>query len=176
MPDFRGPMGAAAAGLAPADGAPAGVPNQGPRPPRPPPRMRKEWTLPAPPGLTLRQRVEKRECEAGLRCDDVSCGIGPTDEDPVPESAPDAHKTISVRRDHIVSGGDEGGATKEAVCAHRFHPACLVDAGRVAGWGSRADEEGVEVSCPRCRAVGHVDKTEWEEGVRATEGQRFDNA
>ncbi|KAJ3472544.1 hypothetical protein NLI96_g13320 [Meripilus lineatus] len=32
-----------------------------------------DWTLPPPPGLTLRQRVEKREREMGLRCFDMSC-------------------------------------------------------------------------------------------------------
>ncbi|THH07710.1 hypothetical protein EW145_g3191 [Phellinidium pouzarii] len=127
------------------------------------PRERKEWTLPPPPDLTLRQRIEKREREAGLRCDDVNCGLGPTDEDPVPVMPADTLKTIAICRD--------SGDTAESVCVHRLHPACLVDAGRVAGWGSRSDEgdKNVEVPCPVCRAVGHVDRGVWKEGVRASE-------
>ena len=46
--------------------------DDGPKPP---------WTLPPAPGPTLRQRIEHREREAGLRCYDVSCGVGPSDED-----------------------------------------------------------------------------------------------
>lgn len=125
-------------------------------------REQKEWTLPPPPGLTLRQRIELKEREAGLRCSDISCGIGPTDEDPTPEvSSPDALKQISISRD-FASG-------KEPVCEHRFHHACLVSAERVAGWGDRDGIVGeVEVACPVCRATGHVDKVEWEEGIRAS--------
>jgi hypothetical protein len=54
-----------------------------------------------------------------------------------------------------------------SVCSHTFHPACLVSAERVAGWGGEDKmEEQVEVSCPNCRAVGCVSREEWEEGVR----------
>ncbi len=64
------------------------------------PRERKEWTIPPPPGFTLRQRIEKMERDAGLRCSDVSCGIGPSDDDPIPEvSCPDALKHVAIQRD-----------------------------------------------------------------------------
>lgn len=127
-----------------------------------PRRERKEWTIPASPGLTLRQRVEKKEREAGLRCSDVSCGIGPTDEDPTPDALADAMKQISISRD--------GASGKEPVCEHLFHPACLVSAGRIAGWGQQEDSgDEVEVSCPVCRKAGHVDRSEWEEGVHESE-------
>ena len=101
----------------------------------------------------------------GLRCSDVSCGVGPTDEDPEPVVDPRA-----VRQLHIHHG--EG---KEQTCEHMFHPACLVSAERVAaaGWGGvdekTAGEEGadVEVSCPSCRAAGVISREEWDAGVLA---------
>ncbi|EPQ54627.1 hypothetical protein GLOTRDRAFT_111348 [Gloeophyllum trabeum ATCC 11539] len=141
----------------------------GPRP-APRPREKREWTPPPPPGPTLRQRVEQKEREAGLRCDDVSCGLGPTDEDPIP-----CVDVASLKQVHIRPAGvrDEGAR----VCAHKFHPSCLVSAERVAGWGrdveeekmeeEKSEEEEVEVSCPVCRAVGWISGAEWEEGVRA---------
>lgn len=52
------------------------------------------------------------------------------------------------------------------ICEHRFHPACLVSAERVAGWGGGEVGEEVEVACPVCRHTGHVQRHEWEEGVR----------
>lgn len=132
-----------------------------------PGQQRKEWTPPPPPGLTLRQRIERHEREAGLRCDDVSCGQAPSDEDPdhVPANwQNEKQKMLAIKRDR---------GAGEPVCEHRFHPVCLVDAGRVAGWGpitnGDAGEEGVEVACPRCRETGHVEYPEWEEGVRASE-------
>lgn len=128
-------------------------------PPGPPPPKR-PWVPPPPPGLTLRQRVEQGEREKGLRCDDISCGLGPSDDEPEP--------TADLARVVIRSLGD--GAS---VCSHTFHPACLVSAERVAGWG--LDSEGereragglVEVSCPVCRAVGVVQRTDWEQGAQA---------
>ena len=148
-----------------------------------------DWTLPPPPGLTLRQRVEKREREMGLRCFDMSCGIGPTDEDPIPSVDITTMRQVGIRR--MKEGGEDVGKGKERerevemmedgegedgyVCEHRFHPACLVSAERVAGWGVEEEEkkekeidgEEVEVSCPVCRAVGCVGRDVWDEGACA---------
>ncbi|KAJ7606459.1 hypothetical protein DFH06DRAFT_1309828 [Mycena polygramma] len=41
-----------------------------------------EWAPPPPPGPTLRDRVEQLERDARLRCCDVSCGVGPSDDNP----------------------------------------------------------------------------------------------
>ncbi|KAG2070312.1 hypothetical protein BDR04DRAFT_1142852 [Suillus decipiens] len=128
--------------------------------PMPPRRERKTWMLPAAPGPSLRQRVEQKEREAGLRCYDPSCGIGPSDEDPVPEILAQSMKQLSI---HPLSHPGEG-----SLCAHTFHPACLVSAERVAGWGAEDETEPyVEVSCPVCRDLGSVTREEWEEGVSA---------
>ncbi|EMD40226.1 hypothetical protein CERSUDRAFT_45545 [Gelatoporia subvermispora B] len=127
-------------------------------------RDKRRWSLPAAPGPTLRQRIERREREIGLRCSDVSCGLGPSDEDPVPVVDVSSLRQISIRplKDH-----GEG----DRVCEHTFHPSCLVSAERVAGWGQEdkkddRDEE-VEVSCPVCRAVGSISREDWEEGACA---------
>ena len=121
---------------------------------------KRPWVPPPPPGLTLRQRVEQGEREKGLRCDDISCGLGPSDDDPEP--------TADLARVVIHSLGD--GA---CVCGHTFHPGCLVSAERVAGWGPDSEGEReragglVEVSCPVCRAVGVVPRKDWEQGAVA---------
>lgn len=115
---------------------------------------KKEWVLPAAPGLTLRQRVEKQEREAGLRCWDTSCGVGPTDDDPY------AH-IPNTRQISIHKRGD----LNAKVCLHTFHSECLVTAERVAGWGAEEHfEPEIEVACPLCRAAGVVTHQEWEEG------------
>ena len=148
------------------------------RPMRPMPsrRERKEWMLPPPPGPSLRQRIEQKEREQGLRCFDMSCGVGPSDDDPYPVLSPGSMKQLSIHSRGVKEGDD---ASSGAVCAHTFHPACLVSAERVAWGGANAaaggDEDGedatrgldVEVSCSVCRAVGHVKRSEWEEGVAA---------
>ena len=126
------------------------------RPPNPPaPRV---WAPPPPPGLTLRQRVEQGEREKGLRCDDVSCGLGPSDDDPEPTA--DLARVVI----HALGNGNPA-------CTHAFHPACLVSAERVAGWAPEDERERtglpVEVSCPVCRAVGAVPHEEWKRGVQA---------
>lgn len=51
-----------------------------------------------PPGLTLRQRVEQGEHKKGLRCDDVSCRLGPSDNEPEP--------TVGLARVVVNSLGD----------------------------------------------------------------------
>ena len=142
------------------DGPPApGAPSSRPRPS---PREKKQWTPPPAPGPTLRSRVEQREREVGLRCCDASCGVGPSDEDPVPDVSGSSMKQLSIRPlpNSLAMG--------TSVCPHTFHPACLVSAERVAGWGGEDKKENlVEVSCPNCRAVGCVSREEWEEGVSA---------
>ncbi|KAF8272794.1 hypothetical protein EI94DRAFT_1677516 [Lactarius quietus] len=126
------------------------------RPPHPPtPRV---WAPPPPPGLTLRQRVEQGEREQGLRCDDMSCGVGPSDDDPEPTA--DLERVVI----HEVGNG-------HPACDHLFHPACLVSAERVAGWAPEDECERertalpVEVSCPLCRAVGAIPYEDWKKGV-----------
>ncbi|THU89768.1 hypothetical protein K435DRAFT_282089 [Dendrothele bispora CBS 962.96] len=131
------------------------------------PRQERKWTPPPPPGLTLRQRIEKREREAGLRCWDPSCGVGPSDEDPFVEISDAARRQVRI----ISTDSEEAGPSDEIryVCEHTFHPSCLVSAQRVALRG--ADEkiigDTVEVSCPVCRSTGVVSKADWDEGKRA---------
>jgi hypothetical protein len=134
--------------------------------PMPPPRERKTWSLPPAPGPSLRQCVEQREREMGLRCSDTSCGVGPCDEDPYPEMSASLTKQVSI---HPLPGaGNHESDGHASVCAHEFHPACLVSAERVAGWGGENKGQPlVEVSCPVCRAVGCVTNEEWESGVSA---------
>lgn len=130
----------------------------GRRPPRPPPR--REWTLPAASGPSLRSRVEDKEREAGLRCFDPSCCVGPSDEDPIGN---EIVKQISIR--HL-----EGDSLSSAsVCTHTFHPACIVVGERIRGTAAESRREGqsVDVHCPVCRAAGNIDRLEWEEGNRA---------
>ncbi|KAL1950513.1 hypothetical protein VTO73DRAFT_5637 [Trametes versicolor] len=133
------------------------------------PAPKRKWTLPSAPGPTLRQLVERNERAMGLRCSDVSCGLGPSDEDPIT-----TFDTAALRRVSIRPPKDDGSG-KQAVCEHSFHPSCLVSAERVAGWGGedkkeeRENDEGedVEVSCPVCRAVGVISRTDWDEGACA---------
>ncbi len=95
-----------------------------------------------------------------MRCDDISCGLGPSDDDPEP--------TADLARVVINTLGDG-----LSVCEHMFHPACLVSAERVAGWGPESEREReragglVEVRCPVCRAVGVVQRKDWEQGAQA---------
>ncbi|KAK0230850.1 hypothetical protein IW262DRAFT_1453759 [Armillaria fumosa] len=123
------------------------------------PSERKKWTLPPAPGPTLRQRIERKEREAGLRCYDMSCGVGPSDEDPF--------VVVSEKQVHIQHHAQTGQGG--IVCEHTFHPSCLVSAQRVAlrGADENAEGEDVEVSCPVCRADGLISKEDWQEGVRA---------
>jgi len=98
-----------------------------------------------------------------LRCNDISCGIGPSDEEPFSADLTDpvaVPKRLSIK----TNGGGE------VICPHTFHGACLVSAERVAQRGVDVvmDSDGhVEVSCPVCRGMGYVSKEEWNEGVVA---------
>lgn len=143
-----GLMSMGAPGFAAGAGRP-GPTNTGPK---------KEWSPPPAPGLSLRQRVEKREREAGLRCSDVSCGIGPSDEEPYISDADAAAKKVRI---HAV--GDES----HKICDHTFHPSCLVSAERVALRGADPSIVGndVEVTCPVCRGSGSIFKADWDDGV-----------
>ena len=129
-------------------------------------RVKKTWTLPPAPGPTLRERIERRERDAGLRCYDVSCGVGPSDEDPIVSDetlATGLRQLMIMSKNHGVDGTPR-------VCVHTFHPGCLVSAERVALGGADVNviESGdVEVSCPVCRSSGYVTKQEWEEGILA---------
>ena len=131
------------------------------------PETPREWMPPPAPGPTLRQRVEAKERTAGLRCDDPSCSIGPSDEDPFPETFNDPN-SLSIKRVKILKDGEDA-----AVCQHFFHPACLVSADRCAGWGEKDrpsqddDHEYEVVSCPVCRSIGKVQMDVWEEGAKA---------
>ncbi|KAF9816361.1 hypothetical protein IEO21_04114 [Rhodonia placenta] len=153
--------GAAPAGTTPQHppAAPTGARAQ----PRPRPPEKRQWILPMPPGPTLRQRIERQEREMGLRCSDISCGLGPSDDDPTPIIDPSVMRQIAIRP------VDNSG---EKVCEHTFHPSCLVSAERVAGWGNednKEEKEGdeVQVSCPVCRAVGVIPRPDWDEGACA---------
>ncbi|KAJ7853563.1 hypothetical protein B0H14DRAFT_2758383 [Mycena olivaceomarginata] len=131
---------------------PAAPPPPPPRSPQPP----EDWVPPPAPGPTLRDRVERREREAALRCCDSSCGVGPSDEDPFVEVGEAARRVVALKS----SGGERAGPA----CAHTFHPACLVSAQRASrGWREPAsDGEGeVEVVCSVCRVEGTVPRAEW---------------
>ncbi|KAG6849049.1 hypothetical protein H0H93_011774 [Arthromyces matolae] len=129
-------------------------------------RERQKWSLPSPPGATLRQLIEKRELEAGLRCSDISCGVGPSDEEPYLRATKGGGQRVGI------CGSHEEGKEAMYICGHTFHPACLVSAARVALMGAEVGEvEGhpdlVEVACTVCKGVGNVKKGLWEEGVGA---------
>ncbi|KAI0086950.1 hypothetical protein BDY19DRAFT_860419, partial [Irpex rosettiformis] len=138
------------------------------------PGPKRDWAVPPPPGPTLRERVERKERELGLRCSDISCGLGPTDEDPVPIVDPRSVRQVYIKPLKSASQDHNGADLQDKVCEHLFHPACLVSAERVAGWngadekkGPEGDEEEVEVSCPVCRAVGVISREDWDEGACA---------
>ncbi|KAG6854279.1 hypothetical protein C0991_008526 [Blastosporella zonata] len=140
---------------------------------------KKAWTLPPAPGPTLRQRIERREREAGLRCYDVSCGLGPSDEDPFATLTDATRRQLSIRAPRSRVGkeaeaeeldeDEKGGELGKNVCPHTFHPACLVSASRLALMGEDATvaDGEVEVACSVCRGVGNVAEGDWDEGVQA---------
>jgi hypothetical protein len=144
------------------------LPPHAPAPPRPR-RQRRQWILPPAPGPSLRQRVEEKEREAGLRCFDASCSFGPFDDDDDDDDV--GKKDIEMVRQLLIRPGKGSPASAgTSICNHTFHPGCLVSAERVAGWGhaSKIEEAGeVQVACPVCRAIGCVSKEDWDEGVHA---------
>ncbi|PIL22703.1 hypothetical protein GSI_15396 [Ganoderma sinense ZZ0214-1] len=164
MPPLNMGMGMGMGMPPPAGAGAGGAPRHRSNPRRP--VEKRPWAPPPAPGPTLRQVVERNEREMGLRCSDVSCGLGPSDEEPEPAgSSAVGQVAISAVGD---GDGDEGG---KPVCEHTFHSACLVSAERVAGWGQEVADvrEGgdVEVSCPVCRAHGVISREKWEEGACA---------
>ncbi|KAJ8517079.1 hypothetical protein ONZ45_g5680 [Pleurotus djamor] len=109
-----------------------------------PPTESKPWSPPPAPGTTLRQRVEKMEREAGFRCDDVSCGAGPSDEDPTVSEAVKSMKQLSIRHPADHQPGEDVG---KSVCAEE-----------------QVHGSEVEVTCPVCRHTGCITKEEWAAG------------
>ncbi|KAF8624420.1 hypothetical protein AX15_005898 [Amanita polypyramis BW_CC] len=103
--------------------SPGTEPPAGTAPASMPQSEKKQWAPPAAPGPTLRQRIEKREREAGLRCHDVSCGVGPSDEDPIIFVTTDGIKQLTLRPVNVdgTTSTQEGART----CVHTFHPSCL---------------------------------------------------
>ncbi|KAF8157902.1 hypothetical protein B0H34DRAFT_434172 [Crassisporium funariophilum] len=101
-----------------------------------PERTRKDWTLPPAPGPTLRERVERREREAGLRCSDVSYGVRRRTKNPQGQrtrwmlvlSTKDRAvlAAMSMKQLAIMTKGDE-----ETMCAQTFHSGCLISAERM---------------------------------------------
>lgn len=134
-------------------------------------RERRQWVAPEPVGRTLRQRVEAKEQELGLRCDDVICLFAPTDEEPVPsEMMNESSKDMLKTRVQPHGAYD----TRGRLCEHKFHPACLVASARVAGvddeemdMENEDDESEIELACPVCRADGTLSHKEWQEGVKS---------
>jgi len=128
-----------------------------------PPRERRKWTVPDGRGATIRQQVEKKEREVGLRCHDPSCGLAPTDDVPL-VSEKDTERIV-IRKNHDGAGGDH---LRSHACDHKFHSGCLVSAARVAGLSPSLDSpsDEVEVSCMVCRAQGHVGRCDWDSGVK----------
>ena len=109
-----------------------------------------------------------------MRCHDISCGLGPSDEDPFAGELDEAGRKDSQLAiiSKLVKDNDNDGRVSEGkpVCEHLFHSSCLVSAERVKLRGAETvvGEDGcVEISCPVCRSVGCVTKEQWEEGVSA---------
>ncbi|KAK7052317.1 hypothetical protein R3P38DRAFT_3594992 [Favolaschia claudopus] len=150
-------------------------PPQDAQTPPPPPPPQQDWAPPPAPGPTLRDRVERREREAGLRCWDKSCEVGPSDEDPFVEVGEEGGRVVGIRalrgkgKDLGLANGEKGGEGEERgfACAHTFHVPCLVSAQRARlGWREPVIVEGeedaeVEVVCSVCRADGTVAQAEW---------------
>ncbi|KAJ7658735.1 hypothetical protein DFH06DRAFT_990123, partial [Mycena polygramma] len=114
-----------------------------------------EWAPPPPPGPTLRDRVEQLERDARLRCCDVSCGVGPSDENPSVELSEAAMRVVRL--------GSLSG--KRHACTHTFHPSCLVSAQRAHNLCEPVlrggDSAQVQVVCSLCRVEGSVPYVQW---------------
>jgi hypothetical protein len=148
-------------GFGPGVGAGATRPSRSTRP-------KKKWV--APEGTSLRSVVEAKEREVGLRCDDVSCLWGPEDDD-------DLSTELKIReaRVWLKKRGSDG--LLEPSCAHRFHPECLLVAGRVADQHLEEEikEDGgndamlIEAACPFCRGRGALRRDEWKDARESVE-------
>ncbi|KAF8517824.1 hypothetical protein JB92DRAFT_2904710 [Gautieria morchelliformis] len=124
---------------------------------------RRSWTRPNAPGKSLRENIEEKEREMGLRCLYASCIFAPTDEVP--------HVVASSILPRITIT-----AATETVCKHDVHAACLVKSVRAAGWNPvtpsladvhESEPSTLQVGCPSCFALGRVSRRDWEEGVIA---------
>ncbi|KAB5595949.1 Zf-rbx1 domain containing protein [Ceratobasidium theobromae] len=163
-----------------------------PRPATPtPPRARtpqplKKW-VPPEPIKTFRQVVEEKEREAGWRCDDPACLLGPADD----EEPSDEHvikPTYSIMRPidpdepvrykiedgiRVYAGGEDVRVKGEnPVCTHTLHPECLVTSARINGWGPDHNSKStsrVTLRCPVCRSEGTIDRQVWDAGVQTEE-------
>lgn len=165
--------------------APPPTPPQ-PRASPPPPPPMKKWTPPEA-IKTFRQVVEEKEREAGWRCDDPQCLLGPCDDDePVEEHiivprypimrSEGSHEAVRHKIEdgiRVYADGEDVRVTGEnPVCDHTLHAECLVKSARVNGWGpehNSAPSAPVTLKCPMCRAVGNVNRQVWDEGVKAEE-------
>ncbi|KAF8168992.1 hypothetical protein K438DRAFT_1855965, partial [Mycena galopus ATCC 62051] len=79
-----------------------------------------EWAPPPAPGPTIRDRVERREREAGMRCDAAACRVGPSDDDPFIEILEKAERT------NVINTGPKGRRGAGKACTRMFHRSCLV--------------------------------------------------
>ncbi|KAG8738386.1 hypothetical protein FRC10_006932 [Ceratobasidium sp. 414] len=179
-PNGRGAAEPQAGGAPPAAQAPSPPP---PRPRTPPPQ--KKWTPPEA-VKTFRQVVEEKEREAGWRCDDPACLLGPADD----EEPSDEPHAITLRYSIMRSMVPEGTARhkiqdgirvyadgedfrvngENPVCEHMLHAECLVTSARVNGWGpaqNAAPNSRVTLRCPVCRLEGTVDRQAWDAGIEA---------
>ncbi|KAJ1303409.1 hypothetical protein OPQ81_011601 [Rhizoctonia solani] len=148
----------------------------------PPP---KKWTPPEP-IKTFRQVVEEKEREAGWRCDDPACLLGPADDEepsdehpikpmysimrPIGPEEPVRYKIEDGIR--VYAGGEDVRVKGEnPVCSHMLHPECLVTSARVNGWGPDPNKgyKRVTLRCPVCRSEGTVERQVWDAGVQAEE-------
>ncbi|KIJ56706.1 hypothetical protein M422DRAFT_40301 [Sphaerobolus stellatus SS14] len=122
-------------------------------------RPRREWQLPEGPGLSLRERIEERERELGLRCLMKTCIFAPSDDSLIGEDAP-------IRPQVLIQIPE---SDQSSSCTHSVHPACLVLHTRTTGVGIAVQEDKIDVSCPLCRAAGVVSKGVWDEGAKTLE-------
>lgn len=119
------------------------------------------WTRPEAPGRSLRENIEEKEREMGLRCWDPICMFAPTDE--APYTTTSTLRQISIKVATLTT------------CVHAVHPACLVRSARAAGWKAvrsnpdvdDGDASAAKVLCPSCLTAGTVSRKDWEEGVTA---------
>jgi hypothetical protein len=91
----------------------------------------------------------------------VSCLWGPEDDDD-----PEDRKTVRMER-VFLKKRTEGSGAPTSTCTHRFHPECLLVSTRISEpmidneMGEGTEHEAIEVSCPRCRTRGAMEKAEW---------------